>query len=282
MGLFSNKNKIQIKTPFNDKYKLIITSDIRAGNMPIQTKAEIRWNVEVKSVTENQTNIEIITLDNQLIESNNPLTKDIANMSQIFAKMYSELNLIIDDKARLIKVLNIDLVKEKWSWIKNDLIEIQENEPMIAHVINLNEEQLSNYQILFDSINNNEFFQIYFHQLYGNSYHGVTNSTRRKNLLNTILLKWKYRIDKFENNNSGLDVFAIEGFVETSNSEIKESYKSFSHLDIKKITPQITELGQYCLDPISGKLIKANLERKEVVHPKLLHATINYELTIEE
>lgn len=281
MGLFGTKNKILLKERFNSKYKLIITSDIQTGNMSIKTKAEIRWNVKVKKIADGNIYIEIITLDNQLVESNNPLAKDIANMSQLFAKMYSELDLVITQKARLKHIRNMDLIKEKWNWIKNDLKEVQDQDPMISHVINLNEAQLSDDKILFEAINNNEFFQLYFHQLYGSPYHGVTNSVYRKNILNTILLEWQYRIDKVETNNHEFDVFALEGFVETSKSDIKASYKDYSHLELKKLTPEITEKGRYHLDPISGKIVKARLTKKEIVHPQLLHATINYELTNE-
>lgn len=281
MGLFGNDNKIKIKEPFENKYRLTITSDIQTGSMPINTKAEIRWNVKVKSVSEDKVAIEVITLDNQLLESNNPMVKDIANMSQVFAKIYSELDFEIDKKAKLLKLLNIDLIKEKWSRIKNDLKEVESQDPMITQVISLNDDQLADNQTLFRAINNNEFFGIYFHHLYGNSYHSATDLVQNKNILNTILLKWAYRIDKIENRDSKYDTFRINGFLKTSMSEIKKSYNVFSHLEAKDLNPVFIEDGIYDLDPSSGKIIKAVLEKKEIVHPLLLHATIKYELTIE-
>ena len=280
MSLFERK-KIQFKEPFHNKYRLTILSDIQTGNMSIKTEAGIRWDINVHSISEDKIGIEVITLDNQLIDGNSPLIKNIANANQIFARIYSELDLVINNNAKILEIRNIELIKEKWSWVKNDLKEIQDQDPMIAHVINLNEAQIGDEQLLLDAINHNEFFSVYFHHLYGNAFHCTTDSVKSKNILNTILLKWDYRIDNIEKENQKLDTFKIEGFVETSTSKIKESYKAFSHLDILKLNPKITEEGKYYLDPSSGKIVKALLEKKEIVHPQLLYATIKYELEIE-
>lgn len=283
MGFFDTK-KIEFKAPFSDKYRLSITSNIQTGNMPIESKAEIRWEVKVKSIG-NQINIEVITLDNQLVSCNNPIVKNMADMNQIFARMYSELDLTVSNDYKLVNIKNRELIIEKWGWIKSELEKMLEEEPqLVSQVINLNEAQFSDPNAIVSAIQKNEFFMIYFHHLYGSGFHSVSNKVKSKNIFNTALLEWVYRIDKAKEINGQYNVFNVEGHLETNLNQnwVKEFYKGFSHLDLEKIKPEITERGEYCIDIKSGKILNATLEKKEIAHPQLLHATIHYDLQLEK
>lgn len=284
MGIF-NKKRIEFKQPFIEKYRLTITSDIQTGNMPVKSKAIIRWEVKVKSIYENHINLEIITLDNELVEYNNPLIKSMADMNKVLSVMWSELDLVLNRNYKLIKINNLVLLKEKWERIKAEMKSLLSEEPeLISDVINLNDKNFENPDVVANLIQNSEFFLIYFHHVFGSGYHSVSDRTKNKNIFNTALIDWSYKIDQTNTDNDGTLLFDVEGYVETSLNRnwVKESYKSFSHLDLDEIQPKMSEKGKYRIDVETGKIVTAYLEKKEIVHPQILHGTIRYELQLEE
>lgn len=284
MGIF-DKKRIEFKKPFTEKYRLTVTSNIQTGNMPIKSKAIIRWEVKVKSINDDYINIEIITLDNELIEYNNPLVKSMADMNKVFAGMWSELDLVVDRDYKLVKIKNLALLEEKWERIKSEIKNILNKEPeLISSVINLNDKNFENPEVIANLIQNNEFFLMYFHHVFGSGYHSISKRVRSKNIFNTALIDWEYKVDKISTNDDNLYLFQVEGYLSTNlnRSWVKESYKMFTHLDLDKIQPVMTEIGKYWIDAETGKIIKAYLEKKEIAHPQILHGFIRYDLRLEE
>jgi hypothetical protein len=284
MGIFDRK-RIGFKQTFIEKYRLTVTSNVHTGNMPIESKMMTRWELKVKSINEDYINFEVITLDSKLVEYNNQIVKSMADMNQIFAGMYSELDLTIDRNYNLVKINNRELLEEKWNRIKSDLENVLSEEPeIVSHVINLNDKNFENPDVITDLIRNNEFFLIYFHHVFGKTYPSGNDQATSKNILNTAMLDWDYLVRRIKDNVDGIDTIGVEGFLRTQLNRhwIKENYKAFSHLDLEKIKPEMREYGEYQIEVATGKIVKAFLEKKETVHPKLLHATIRYDLESEE
>jgi hypothetical protein len=284
MGIF-DKKRIEFKKPFTEKYRLTIASNIQTGNMPITSKAIIRWEIKVKSVNEKYINIEIITLDNALVEYNNPLVKSMADMNRVLAGMWSELDLILDKDYELVKINNLELLKEKWGRIKSELKDILSEEPeIISNIINLNDKNFESPDVIVNLIRNNEFFQIYFHHVFGSTYHSIGKPVKSKNIFNTSIQDWTYGVTQIDSYDDDTLAFDLTGYLETSLNRnwVKESYKAFTHLDLNKIQPVMTEEGKYHIDMETGKIIKAYIEKKEIAHPQLLHASIRYDLQLEK
>ncbi|HMG10885.1 MAG TPA: hypothetical protein VK609_20375 [Mucilaginibacter sp.] len=275
------KSVITIREPFIDKYTLIIITDIMAGNLPIKSKTEMRWQVKIDSVNDAFAEMEIITLDNQLLESNNPMVKDIAGMSQAFSKMYNELRVRIDTAGRLLQILNIDQILKKWGHIKAEIEALQEANPAIQHIISLNDELFVTPDKMKVAVEKNEFFMMFFHHFFGLQFPATTTTYVKRSLLNTADLKWRYnmRATPGTNNNNDVNVH-IEGLMDTNTGGgwVKEAYKHFSHLDLANLKPVFEENGTYRVDKNSGMLISAELVKKEIVHPQLLKATISYHM----
>ena len=283
--LFEEKHQIAIREPFIEKYKLTVIADIMAGSMSIKTKAEIRWEVKVKTVNDDGVDIEIITLDNQLIETNNPMAKEMALMSQAFSKMYSEINITLNDKYKIVHINNLDIIHKKWDWLKVELENIKNNNEAVQNVIEINDQLFATPEKIKTAIENNEFFAIFFHHIYGTSIPNTMGTFPQKNLFNTAFIKWNYNTKLITNiymQPNYVDI-EIEGFPNMSFDKnwVKEAYKNFSHLNVAELKPKHTENGHYRIEQKTGKLLQATLERKEVVHPQLLHATILYELISE-
>src|SRR4028119_1569259 len=113
-SIFEGKHGVALKAAFSEKYTLTIDTDIMAGSLPIKTKSELRWDLRVLEANEQEAILEIITLDNRLLESNNPMVKDIAAMSQALSQMYSELKVKISSEGRVKQILNKDTILSKW------------------------------------------------------------------------------------------------------------------------------------------------------------------------
>jgi hypothetical protein len=283
MGLF-NKKKVTFQEPFTEKYRLEITSGIRTGNVVIDSKVEIRWEVKVKSVLENEIHMELLTLDNQLLEYNNPLIKTMSEMNQIFSKMYTELDLVLDGKYRLIKIKNRDMLELKWRRIKQALENMIGEEPkLLGEIINLNDANFEKANLLDNIVQNNEFFMIYFHHLYGSKTPSSSERIAKKNIFNTAIVEWEYWNTKQDEKPGEYDEYHIKGFITTKlNREwVKKHYAGFTHLNLNKTEPVMTEDGRYQIDVKTGKILRATLIRKEVADPQLLHGTTVYELQRE-
>ncbi|MDN5288348.1 MAG: hypothetical protein JWR38_4622 [Mucilaginibacter sp.] len=281
---FSNpaKHTILIREPFIEKYTLTIVTDIMAGNLPIKSKTEIRWQLKVNRVEADYTDIELITLDNQLLESNNPMVKDMAGMSQAFSRMYNELQVRVDSTGKVLQILNIDLIRKKWDQTKAEITDLQETNPAIKNIISLNDELFITPDKMALAVQNNEFFMIYYHHFYGLSLPGTTKSYVQRTVLNTADLSWRYNVSNVSDTYDTGDLYVeVDGIVNTSTGGgwAKEAYKAFSHLDLASLKPDFEERGVYRFDKSSGMLVSADLLKKEMVHPQLLHATISYHIT---
>ena len=239
----------------------------------------MRWQVKVDNVNDVFADLEVITLENQLLESNNPMVKDIAGMSQAFARMYNELRVRIDSTGKVIQILNIDQIQKKWSHIKAEIEALQEANESIKHIISLNDELFITPQKMVVAIENNEFFMMFFHYFFGLQLPATTTSYIKRSLLNTADLKWRYNVKAETGNGNDVNV-RIEGLMDTNTggSWVKEAYKHFSHLDLANLKPVFEENGTYRLDKYSGALVSADLVKTEIVHPQLLRAKISYHI----
>ncbi|WPU97477.1 hypothetical protein SNE26_15735 [Mucilaginibacter sp. cycad4] len=273
------KSVITIREPFIEKYTLTIITDIMAGNLPVKSKTEMRWQVKVENVNDVFADMEIITLDNQLLESNNPMVKDIAGMSQAFAKMYNELRVRIDTGGRVLQILNIDQIRKKWGHIKAEIEVLQEANESIKHIISLNDELFVTPDKMKTAVEGNEFFMMFFHHFFGLQLPATTSTYVKRSLLNTADLKWRYSIKAEAGNSNDVNVH-IGGLMDTNTGSgwVKEAYKHFSHLDLANLKPVFEENGTYRVDKNSGMLISAVLVKTEIVHPQLLKAKISYHI----
>jgi hypothetical protein len=280
-SIFEGKHGVALKAAFSEKYTLTIDTDIMAGSLPIKTKSELRWDVRVMEANQQEAILEILTLDNRLLESNNPMVKDIAAMSQALSQMYSELKVSISAEGRVKQILNKDTILSKWGTLKAELINIQENNASVKSVIQLNDELFTAPQKMVAAVEGNEFFLMYFHHFYNTRLPTYTPALAKRTLLNTASLMWRYQIDPVVNYEAEpvLGV-TIKGITDTSidSSWKKAAYKDFTHLPIADLKPRFEENGSYEIEKSTGRLLEAGLVKKETVHPSLLYATISYHM----
>jgi hypothetical protein len=278
---------IRFRQPFSEKYTLTITTDIQAGYFPIQTKAQIRWALRVINVNDyGHAEIELITIENRLIDTNNPNLNDLAALNQAFARMYSEIQVILDPRGKLLEVVNLPVILNKWEQTKSEMLSIEKEAPVLQEIIQLNDDIFAKPEKVKLAIEHNEFFNIYFHLIYGEELPAAGLLRRHRNLFNSADVSWRYAAEAFpDSTDDGLftDV-EIRGTPTGVMTEewINEAYGKFEITGLPQLNPRLMEKGNYRFETASGKLLKATLVKEEIAHPNLIRGTMIYKLKSDD
>ncbi len=278
---------IRFRQPFSAKYTLTITTDILAGYFPIQTKAQIRWALRVINVNNyGHAEIELITIENRLIETSNPNLSEVAALNQAFARMYSETHVRLDQKGKLLEVVNLPVILSKWEQTKAEMRSIEKEVPALQNIIQLNDEIFATPEKVKLAIEHNEFFNIYFHLIYGEELPAAGLRRKHRNLFNSADVSWHYFAEAVPDSPDD-DVFTdveIRGAPMGLMSEewINEAYGKFEIEGRPQLNPRLMEKGDYRFESASGKLLKARLVKEEIAHPKFLYGIMIYELKSDD
>jgi hypothetical protein len=274
---------IRFRQPFSEKYTLTITTDILAGHFPIQTKAQIRWALRVINVNDyGHAEIELITIENRLIETNNPNFNELAALNQAFARMYSEIHVKLDPRGKLLDVVNLPVILSKWEQTKSEMQSIEKEAPALQGIIQLNDDIFAKPEKVKLAIEHNEFFNIYFHLIYGEELPAKGLRRKHRNLFNSADVSWQYFADADPDSlDEGIftDV-EIRGMPIGIMPEewINEAYGKFDIAGLPKLNPQLMEKGNYRFVSASGKLLKATLVKEEIAHPDFIRGKMIYKL----
>ncbi len=277
--------QLKIQEPFYERYTMLVQSDMKAVNVTMQSVVQIRWDFRVLTVIDDQLEIELLLLDHILLESNNPLIKEIASMSQIFGRMYSELHLIIDHKGKVLQVLNMELIKSKWAQTKKEMSAVAENTPEIKNVIALNDGIFQNEAKLIAGIQGSEFFMVYFNEVYANNLPFYKSNIQKNNFFNTNNILWEYEVSSSTTAQpDGIAMIQLNAVPSYSPNESfnKIAYSQFAELiDIPKLKPILNEQGTYTIQTVNGKLLEAILQRDEIADSEKLFTKMTYTLTAD-
>ncbi len=285
--MFSKKNNtIQISKPFTERYTLLIETDMVAVNVVMKSKAKMRWEFKVNKVYKDFIEVELLLLDNVILESNNPMVKDIAAMSQAFSRMYSELHLILDHSGKVLEVLNMDLILDKWAHTKKEMEAVIEHSPEAKDVIILNDSIFQDKEKVKIAIESSEFFLVYFQYVYGKKIPYTVKDQIHNNFLNTASLQWKYTVSQKQDTSSGPSLTEIDvvgaPYGTLSKGWHKKAYGTFSQvMDVSKIETELSKTANYQVENSTGKIKKMTLEHQEIADTTKLYSIMKYTLTSE-
>lgn len=276
--------QIQLKTPFIAKYTLVIETDMVAANVIMQSKAKMRWEFKVLRSTPDYVEVELTLLDNTLLESNNDMLRDLATMSHAFAKMYSELHLILNHKGEILEILNMDLILDKWKQTKKEMEAAIAHSPEAKDVILLNDSIFQDKDKIKLAIEANEFFSIYFAYAYGKEFPYTIKDQIHNNFLNTASLQWKCKArtsDRLPSNAPTVSIdISSEPYGSLSSSWHKKAYGGFKEvMDVSKINTELTKKATYTIDTATGKIIEAVVKHSEIADQERLFNKMTYTLT---
>lgn len=277
------RKAIGFKQPFSEKYTLTVTTDIQAASFPIATKAQIRWALRVIDVDrKGQADIELITIENQLLETNNPNFNDIAALNQAFARMYSEIHVKINTLGKVVEVVNLPVILGKWQQTKAEMQKLIKEVPAIQTVVNLNDEIFADADKVKIGIENNEFFNIYFYLIYGAPLPAERLLRRHRNLFNSADVNWEFAIgsERVKDAEALTDVIVSGKPADLLDAEwTKQAYKAFEgSVDFSQLNPQLSENANYRFQTETGRLLGATLIKEEVANLQYIRGKMTYEL----
>lgn len=251
------------------------------SSLVVKTITEFRWDVRVLKITDEGYQIELLSLDNVLKESNNPNMRDLNAFNNAFKRMYSELNMLVGKDGQLIEVKNISEIQRKWSQVKSEMEAIQTRHDNMKGIIALNDELFNNPDNIKAAVKGNEFFEVFFNAYLGLSLPGGKN-IRKKSLFAQENISWSYAVTT-ENPLSpmgGKANISIVGHA-TENFDkawIKNAYGSFPITEIAGHKPEVRDEASYQIDYRSGRVLNGLVTKEEVVHPEFLKAKMIYEI----
>jgi hypothetical protein len=273
--------QLRIREPFTEQYTLIIDSDLMAINAKMQSKTQIRWDFSVLKVNEVSIEIRLLLLDHALLEANNPLVREIANITKVFSRLYNELHLIIDHRGKVTDVLNMHIILDKWAQVKAEMLPLVKHTPDIQNVINLNDSIFQDPKKLIEGIQASEFFMVYFNHLFGNNLPYINKNLIRPNFFNTVNAKWQMDIGRGEpvEGSQPIMKFKLHASAMMQGDFSERAYGQFADkLDIKKLVPDITEKATYKINYKTGAIVAALVDRDELTGNEALYTKTRYSL----
>ncbi|MCZ4223980.1 hypothetical protein [Pedobacter rhodius] len=280
-----NDKKILIRKPFNEQYTITITSELNGVDVFVSSVVQLRYDFTVISVNESNIEVRLVQLDNILLEANNPMVREVAQVSQIFGRMYNELHLLLDHAGNVINVLNNNLILSKWKQTKTEMEKHVLSNEDLKHAIMLNDNIFNNPEKILIAAQANEFLRIYFGQAFDRDVPSKA-SLKGTNIFNTIELQWNTDLTCSVELPVTDSVGPITLSTLTKPSERltkkfnKEAYNQFADkLDINSLTVDLYQKETRVIDYPTGKIQEAEVEKIEIADVKRLYNKLHYKLS---
>lgn len=282
----SEEKIISIIKPFSETYTLEIESATKAISLDTYSKVRLRWNFQVLEIDDKQGIIcNLIKTEQKLIETNNPIVKEIQQVSSVFGRMYSEVKVHLDSEGKVLKVLNSDLILDKWKETKDEMQKYITGNPDLENSISLNDEIFQDPEKVKVAVQAQEFFEIYFARFFGKKLPFSNKAITAPNLFNTANLHWIYDIDGHLKKEGGKTIAIIKTIGKESDLSIGFNNKAYAqfkeHLNIYNIHAKIRENSEHTYDFEDGKLLEAKVVKQEIVDPQQLHVKHSYTIQSE-
>lgn len=184
-----NDKRIKIRQPFRDQYTLSIDAEVNAIESTILSTVEIRYDFQVLNIKEDCVEVRLLVLESKVVKANNPMVNEVAQVSQVFGRMYNELHLQIEPSGRVLKVLNSDLILSKWRETKAEMEKHISGNEELEQAISLHDELFNNTDKVKIAVQANEFFAMYFGHVYDTDL-PMAKKVFGTNIFNTANLEW--------------------------------------------------------------------------------------------
>lgn len=274
--------EIAIKCPFQEQYRLIINMESLLVDSFLESTIEIRYDFHILKITESFVECRLIQLDRSLSKASNPLVKEIADVTTAFNQMFTEIHFKITIKGEIIEVINLPIILEKWSRVKQEMLAATSQNEDVKKLISLNDSIFTNSTKIIQAIQANEFLSFYFNHIYGNKL-PFENKSIKPNFFNTAYIEWvtSAKISEKSTSNSIFIDLKSEPIYMLPADFYKKAYASFAEkIDISKLFTKINEKGKYQIDTQTGKLIRAEINRIERADQSL-YTKLTYSLITE-
>ena len=275
--------KIKIRQPFRDQYTLSIVSEVNVIDSIITSTVEIRYDFQVIEVKEDSLEVRLLLLESKVVKANNPMVKEVAQVSQVLGRMYNELHLELSHTGKIIKVLNTDLILSKWEDTKSEMKKHISGNQDMQNVISLHDDLFNSPEKVKIAAQANEFFPVFFGHIYDIDL-PFTKKTVGTNIFNTANLEWNISSES----TIPLPAKDVQTVVVSTKASpqlplsdgfCNAAYHQFA--DKVKISPMNIRMSQEELRHIeyeTGRVKKSSVIKSEVVYPEKLYHKISFSL----
>ncbi|KIO78302.1 hypothetical protein TH53_04635 [Pedobacter lusitanus] len=277
-------SKILIRQPFQEQYTIRIESEVNGVDVFVTSTVQLRYDFNVLRVENNRVEVRLIQLDNVLLEANNPMIKEVAQISQIFGRMYSELHLLLDDRGNILEVLNNELILAKWRQTKAEMEKHIGGNDDLKNAISLNDAIFNSPEKVKIAAQANEFLRVYFGQVYGVDL-PVKTGFKGTNIFNTVNMDWTLSVGSSVplppvNGINSLTVTTSAVPTMALNSKFyEEAYNQFAtKIDIKSLKTLLEQKETRIVDYQTGRIQEAEVSKVEIADEKKLYNKLIYQL----
>jgi hypothetical protein len=261
-----------------NKYTIINKSEVQLNTMNIKSVNECKWIVHVKDIKPDCYVIELFTMENVIVDTNNPMIRDVASFNNLFKEVYNELVMEINFRGELQAVLNAGDIRRKWLRVREQLKQLGAQNANVANVIQLNDNLFDDDKRLFEVIRAMEFFELFFVGFYGKELPGHRNMERNSKFRGHKL-NWRYDFS-LGNRQAAGDTLQVnvQGQVTDHLSEgfLKHVYGPADYLNYKTVSPKIYSEGRYQLDARTGVITGARYKNDETIDPVSFYSRNEY------
>lgn len=277
-------SKIQIRERFSEQYTLIIQSEVKGVDVHVTSTVQLRYDFHVLRIDHEQIEIRLVQLDNILLEANNPMVKEVAQVSQVFGRMYNELHLLLDHSGNVIDILNYEFILSKWKQTKAEMDRHIAANDDLKNAIILNDHIFTDPEKIKVAVQANEFLRIYFGQAYNKNL-PETENIKGTNIFNTENMEWRVNVSSSVPLPAGTDVQSLTVSTNTepaftlNSAFVKSAYSQFSEkIVLKDLKPKLSQQETRVIAYQSGKLQEAVVEKVEIADEKSLYNKLRYTL----
>ena len=276
--------KILIRELFSEQYTLTIQSEVNAVDVFVTSTVQLRYDFHVLRIDHQHVEVRLIQLDNIVLEANNPMVKEVAQISQVFGRMYNELHLLLDHSGKLIDVLNAPFILSKWKQTKAEMDNHIAGNDDLKNAIILNDALFTDPEKIKIAVEANEFLRIYFGQIY-NKELPETKKIPGTNIFNTQNMEWRLNIGSSVPLPAAAGVQSLtitttaEPATAINGSFIRSAYAQFTNkIDFKELRPILSQHETRIISYQSGKLQEAAVQKSEIVAENKLYNQLIYTL----
>ena len=275
------EKKVQIKQPFREQYTLTIESEVNAINALILSTIELRYDLQVLEIREDYFEARLLVLDNKIISANNPMVKEVAQVSQVFGRMYNELHLHISYEGKVLKVLNTDLILSKWDETKDEMKKYISATPEMEQTISMNDAIFNSPEKVKIAVQANEFFAVYFGQVFNEELPKVKRIPGT-NIFNTANLEWDMSIEEMSAISSEniicitVNSHPVRPFSEGYINAAYHQFKDKVDVDYQKV--KMYQREDRYIDRETGKLNESVVKKLEEIEPQKLFQKFSFKM----
>lgn len=282
--------RIGIFKIFSEQYTMYIDTDLYGVNVKMNSKAKLRWDFTVIEVRQDEIEVKLILLDHILLNTDSPIVKETAALTQVFSRLYNELHMVIDQTGTIKKINNLDVIRDKWKDVKKEMLVIAERTPDIKNAIQLHDGIFNNESRLIQGVQYGEFFSIYFNKFFNKDL-PKSEILTGTNWFKTANVSWRYSYEVVKDYNHSDNNLTIHlkgtpsgglgaGFYQ-------RAYLQFSQMkDVGNLTTELEESGKYEIEEDTGRLIQAKVSRNEVadedLYMKMTYILVNDQILKEK